>query len=392
MQQTLPKIIYTIITHRGQNRIAIKFDYNLEWINRLRKNTDAKWSKTMQTWHISDTTANRIKCKIPLQKTEPAQNVANKKILITPISTNTLPKIQKSITTPHHKKNAIANCNNHILPKVQQHLILLAYSKSTQKTYLSEMNVFLEQIGKRNADNLTTNNLKAYLQYCLTKLNLSENTIHSRLNAIKFYYEQVCKKEKLFFEIPRPKKPLQLPKILNETELKRLFNAASNLKHKAILFLAYSAGLRVSEVINLRLQDIDREREQLFVHCSKGKKDRYVRLSPLVLDILEQYYKLSNPKPKNYVFESYGSGKQYTIRSAQQIFADCRQKAGIIKSLSFHSMRHSFATHMLEKGIDVIFIKELLGHFDIKTTERYLHIRKDFLINLESPIDNLFKK
>ncbi len=149
--------------------------------------------------------------------------------------------------------------------------------------------------------------------------------------------------------------------------------------------------LRVSEVINLRLQDIDRERKQLFIHCSKGKKDRYVRLSPLVLDVLEQYYKLSPHKPVNYLFESTEPGIPYSSRSAQSIFNQAKIKAGISKTVSFHSLRHSYATHMLEKGVDVIYIKEILGHFNIKTTERYLHVRKEFLINIESPLDGLYK-
>jgi integrase/recombinase XerD len=377
------KIKYALVTHRGESRILVKFPYNQTWINRLRKTTDAKWSKTLQAWHIADTVEHRIKCKIALEheawKTREEKLTAAHK-------TKT-----KNLKAVNYLGKLIDSINAHIIPKVKQHLILLAYSPSTIKTYTNEISIFLQHIGKRNADTLTTDNLKAYLHYCLEKLHLSENTIHSRLNAIKFYYEQVLKKEKLFWEIPRPKKPLQLPKVLSETELKKLFDAANNLKHKAILFVAYSAGLRVSEIINLRLQDIDREREQLFIHCSKGKKDRYVRLSPLVLDVLEQYYKLSKVKPINYLFEGMEKGKPYTIRSAQQIFSDCKNKAGIIKSLSFHSLRHSFATHILEKGVDIRFIKEILGHFDIKTTERYLHIRRDVLINIESPIDSLYK-
>ncbi len=373
-------IQYEIVLHRGESRIAIRFAYNKAWIERLRKNTDAKWSKTMGCWHIADTIANRIKCKLPNPKLE------DKKPLLPKNNT-----ISTSTTTLQYKSKSIADCNLHIIPKVKQHLILVTYSTSTQKTYLNEISVFLQHLGKRKADTLTTDNLKAYLQYCFEKLHLSENTIHSRLNALKFYYEQVLKNEKLFWEIPRPKKPIQLPKVLSETELKKLFDAAANLKHKAILFVAYSAGLRVSEIINLRLQDIDREREQLFIHCSKGKKDRYVRLSPLVLNILEQYYKSCKQKPINYIFESHEQGKPYSVRSAQQIFSDCKRKAGIIKSLSFHSLRHSFATHVLEKGVDVVFIQDILGHFDIKTTKRYLHVRKDFLINIESPIDSLYR-
>ncbi len=408
------KISFKIVQHRGESRIAIRFEYNADWVIRLRKATDAKWSKTMRCWHICNNVENRTKCRLEkiekkelgigenkdhcfnsvrlakkeelairenkeFGKKEKAEikNLANKEVKDKAIS---------------YKARSIADVNAHIIPKVQQQLILLSYSPSTQKTYLNEISIFLKHIAQRDADSLTTQNLRDYLQYCFVKLKLSENTLHSRLNGLKFYYEQVLKNDKLFWEIPRPKKPLQLPKVLGEKELKRLFDAANNLKHKAILFVAYSAGLRVSEVINLRLQDIDREREQLFIHCSKGKKDRYVRLSPIVLDILEQYYKSCKQKPTNFVFESYTQGQPYTIRSAQQIFSDCKRKAGIIKTLSFHSLRHSFATHVLEKGVDVVFIQDILGHFDIKTTKRYLHVRRDFLINIESPIESLYKK
>ncbi len=179
---------------------------------------------------------------------------------------------------------------------------------------------------------------------------------------------------------------------MGEEELRRLFESAVNLKHKAILFTAYSAGLRVSEVINLRLQDIDRERKQLFVYCSKGKKDRYVALSPMLLDVLENYYRMCQPKPANYLFEGDEPGKPFSTRSAQNIFHNAKIKAGISKTISFHGLRHSFATHMLEKGVDVKYIKEILGHFNIKTTERYLHIKREVLVNIESPLDDLYRK
>lgn len=367
----MPTFTYKPILHKGQKRILVLFAYNAQTVATLRQKTNAIWSKTHTAWHIEDTPAHRLKCKLP------ADNIETK-------------IVKKEIIPP--QKTTIQPINKNVLAQVKQHLILKAYSPSTHKTYLTEIAIFLATIGNTAAEEFTVPRLKNYFQYCFEKLHLSENTLHSRINALKFYYEQVLKKDKFFWEIPRPKKAMQLPKVLNETELRRLFNAASNLKHKAILFVAYSAGLRVSEVINLRLQDIDREREQLFIHCSKGKKDRYVRLSPLVLDILEQYYKLSKQKPTNYLFEGHIKGQPYTIRSAQQIFSDCKQKAGILKTVSFHSMRHSFATHLLEKGTDVIFIKEILGHFDIKTTQRYLHLRKEFLINIESPIDSLYKK
>jgi integrase/recombinase XerD len=367
----MSKIIYQLIVHKKQNRISVKFDYNAALIKKLKQTTDAKWSATLKVWHIADNESNRLKCKLPLEKKEE--------------------KVAVKIAVMQSKPGNIAPQNIAILQKLLQQLQLKAYSPGTIRTYTSEVQFFMQTIGKVSAQSLTIEDLKRYIHYCITKLQLKENTIHSRLNALKFLYEQVLGRDRFFIELPRPKKHLQLPRVLGQDELRRLFAAPKNLKHKAILFIAYSAGLRVSEVINLRLQDIDRERQQLFIHCSKGKKDRYVRLSPMVLDVLEQYYKKAGIKPINYLFEGQTKGQPYTIRSAQQIFTDAKHNAGILKSVSFHALRHSFATHLLEKGIDVIFIKDILGHFDIRTTERYLHVRRDVLINIESPIDDLYK-
>jgi integrase/recombinase XerD len=240
---------------------------------------------------------------------------------------------------------------------------------------------------------LTAEDLKRYMVHIMQKEKLSENTAHSRLNALKFYFEQVLGREKFFWEIPRPKKRLQLPKILGEQEISRLFKALTNKKHKAILFTAYSAGLRVSEVVNLKIKNIDSDRMQILIECAKGKKDRYVMLSPVLLDILRVYIQKEQPKPSLYLFENpYQTGVAYNIRSAQKIFQMAKEKAGIKKEISFHSLRHSFATHLLEKGIDIRYIKDLLGHFDIRTTEIYLHVKKEQLINISSPIDDLWEK
>ena len=228
--------------------------------------------------------------------------------------------------------------------------------------------------------------------YAMEKQGIKENTAHSRLNALKFYFEQVLGREKFFWEIPRPKKPLLLPKVLSEGELSRLFNAAGYLKHKAILFTAYSAGLRVSEVIRLQWKHIDRQRGQILIQQAKGKKDRYVILSPILEDILISYYKKSGKKPLKYVFESTTAGTPYSIRSAQAVFQQAKVKAGIKKEIGFHSLRHSFATHLLEKGTDVKYIQELLGHFSIKTTTRYLHVAREKLVVIESPLDQLWKQ
>jgi site-specific recombinase XerD len=250
----------------------------------------------------------------------------------------------------------------------------------------------LHTIKEKPAQDFSVLRLKDYFQYCHTTLKLSENTLHSRINALKFYYEQVLGRDKFFWEIPRPKKPDQLPKVLSENEIGRMFNAVNNLKHKAILFTAYSAGLRVSEVINLKIRDVDSDRMQLFIEKSKGKKDRYVGLSILLLDVLRAYLTSATPRPLKYVFENPGRpGESYSVRSAQQIFHDAKEKARINKNVGIHSLRHSFATHLLEKGIDIKYIKDLLGHFSIKTTERYLHVKKEALINIPNVLDELNK-
>ncbi|MBK9959064.1 MAG: tyrosine-type recombinase/integrase [Chitinophagaceae bacterium] len=184
---------------------------------------------------------------------------------------------------------------------------------------------------------------------------------------------------------------MQLPRLLNETEIARLFNALSNKKHKAMLFTAYSAGLRVSEIVALKITDIDSRRMQIFIERAKGKKDRYVPLSPILLDILRDYIKEYKPRPKRYLFESETTGEAYPTRTAQQIFYNAKNKAGIKKEIGMHSLRHSFATHLLEKGTDIRYIKDLLGHFNIKTTERYLHVSRRELVNIKSPFDDLWK-
>jgi site-specific recombinase XerD len=196
---------------------------------------------------------------------------------------------------------------------------------------------FLQTIKDIPAPQFTVQRIKDYLQYCFEKLKLSENTLHSRMNALKFYYESVLKREKFFWEIPRPKKPLILLKLLNENELSKLFNALTNRKHKAMLFTAYSAGLRVSEITNLKIADVDSKRMQIFIERAKGKKDRYVNLSPMLLDILRKYLLEYKPRPKIYLFESEQTFDAYPTRTVQQIFSTAKQKAGIGKVIGIHS-------------------------------------------------------
>lgn len=362
-------IVYSLITHRNKARILVQFAHNKVLNERMKQVPGAQWSSTLKGWHIPDTEENRNRCGLPAAT---ALMIQQQKVERSAIQISVNNKAQ-------------------LLLYLEQ-LALKKYSKSTLQTYRNEFTQLLQLLGDYDVQHLTPEQLKRYMLYCVVKLQLSENTLHSRLNALKFYFEQVLKKEKFFFEIPRPKKPILLPKLLNETEITKLFNALPNKKHKAMLFTAYSAGLRVSELVNLKIADVDSERMQLFIERAKGKKDRYVNLSPVLLDILRNYIKEYKPKPRNYLFESEQTGTAYPARTVQQIFANAKQKAGIRKDIGIHSLRHSFATHLLEKGTDIKYIKEILGHFNIKTTERYLHVTRKKLVNIVSPFDDLWQK
>jgi integrase/recombinase XerD len=382
----MPAAKYSLVQHKGEARIAVQFAPSQALLQQIKRIAGATWSKTMHCWHIPDTEANRLLCKLPLSKriVAPEKEAAVSKTA-TPISPVIINQPTPGLTA------TLCDANQQHLKNFMQMLHLKAYSPNTQRTYRGEFISFLQTLKNTDAASFDTARLKDYLQYCSIQLKLSENTIHSRMNALKFFYEQCLYREKLFWEIPRPKKPYQLPKLLNEDELARLFNALTNKKHKAMLFTAYSAGLRVSEIVNLKLADIDSKRMQILVQHAKGKKDRYVTLSPVLLDILRAYIKTQKKPPQEYLFESDYNQGPYPIRTVQQIFQIARHKAQIKKDVGIHSLRHSFATHLLDKGTDIRYIKDLLGHFNIKTTERYLHVSKQKLVNIISPLDELWR-
>jgi integrase/recombinase XerD len=399
--------------HNQQECIGIFFS-NLPSLNKVVKNIPGcRFTKTFKCWYVplSEASYNAIAsafktlCKIDdallrsylterKKTTTPVAVPLPQKPAAVSINQPSVPLKTTRVKQPFNTKQTVAvqAVNMHVTAAMRQQLILKAYSPSTIKTYLNEMGQLLQTIGNTGADSLTPEHLKRYLVYCFNTLKLTENTLHSRINALKFYYEQVLGRQKFFWEIPRPKKPSLLPKLLNETALKNLFNALKNKKHKAMLFTAYSAGLRVSEIVNLKIADIDSVRMQVFIQRAKGKKDRYVNLSPVLLDILRNYIRTYSPKPNLYLFESEQSKTSYPTRTVQQIFTNAKNNAGIKKEVGVHSLRHSFATHLLDKGTDIKFIKDLLGHFDIKTTERYLHVSKQQLVNIVSPLDDLMQK
>jgi site-specific recombinase XerD len=232
--------------------------------------------------------------------------------------------------------------------------------------------------------------LRNYLAWCSEAKKISENTIHSRMNAMKFLYEQVLKREKLFLEIPRPQKPQQLPKVISEEKILRGILTVENLKHRTLLLLAYSCGLRVSEVVSIQVKSIDEDRMQVFIQRAKGKKDRVVPLAKSLIPVLKTYKEAY--KPTVWLFENQEKNGPYSSRSAQQVFKDAANMLQLPPYISFHSLRHSLATHLLENGIDISLIQKLLGHHDIRTTLRYTHVADKQVKGIENPLDAIMRK
>lgn len=270
-------------SHNDKKVIWIKFDYDKDLIRQLKNKVKAHWSASQKTWYVVDNPHYRELCGLDA-------DVVGKEVLLK-ISETNMPEFQK----------------------YQNFLTLKGYSQNTVRTYSIEFAQLLYILKDYPVQQLTADRLQSYFLYCHRELKLSENQIHSRINAIKFYYEKVLHKSKMFFDIPRPKKPLLLPKSLNTEEIKRLFAVTENLKHRLILQLCYGMGLRVSEIVNLRLQDIDSHDMKVCIHRGKGKKDRFANLPISILEDLRDYYK--EYRPKAYLFEGQYGG-QYSIRSA----------------------------------------------------------------------------
>lgn len=206
------------------------------------------------------------------------------------------------------------------------------------------------------------------------------------LSAIKFYTQKVLLLEETVSYV-RPKKEKKLPNVLSMNEVMLILKALHNLKHRAILYLTYSSGLRVGEVVRLKTQDIDFERKTLRVSQGKGRKDRLTLLSDTAMDIVQPY--LQQEKPEKWMFPGQHPERHITERTVQKVFEQARAASGIKKRVSIHALRHSFATHLLEGGIDIRFIQELLGHQSVRTTERYTHVSVKDIRRIKSPLDQL---
>ena len=260
------------------------------------------------------------------------------------------------------------------------------YSQSTIKTYTSYFKQFLRYFTNQDLNTITHHQINAYLLELIQFKKISASQQNQRINAIKFYYEKVLGRKREFFNLSRPRKESKLPTILTLEEVDKMFSLTKNQKHKCILMTIYSGGLRRSELIKLKVTDVDSQRMLIKVCGAKGRKDRFTLLAELLVPELREYY--IKYRPKIWLFEGQDGG-QYSATSIEKIFREAVKRAHIRKYVTPHSLRHSFATHLLEQGTNLRYIQELLGHASTKTTEVYTRVASDALRKIRNPLDHL---
>ena len=385
----MKKVLFQPIFHNNTERLAICFDKDQVLDGLVKKIPHAKWSNSDGCWHIPFTrqhcqTAYKALAPYATIDIEMLEKYLNRRKQITEIKqvTGQLAVIKPSTLQFY----AISDDNMRELDKLVKTLQLKTYSRNTIELYKGELLILARLLGEKPITDLTIPQIRAYILWLIKEQGYSESKIHTTINALKFYYEQVLLRPKFFIEIPRPKKPFKLPSVHSGNEVKKLINAKTNLKHKTMLMVAYAGGLRVSEIVKLKVKDIDSERMVIHVRAAKGKKDRQVMLSKKLLAQLREYYKVY--KPLEYLFEGQFGGA-YSERSLQKVFQDAKESSGNDKKGGIHSLRHSFATHLLEQGTDIRVIQELLGHNSLKTTQRYTHVSVRHISQTQSPLDKL---
>lgn len=273
-----------------------------------------------------------------------------------------------------------------MLEKLQTELKLRGFTPITIKTYLRHNQKFLDFI-KKDPEEIKGDDVKTFMAHLISEKNCKPATVNLNLSALKFFYEGILKK-KIFADIKSQKSEKKLPTVLTKEEIKGLLGATRNQKHRLLIEFLYSSGLRVSEVVRIRVDDLDLNEKMGLVKSGKGKKDRNIIISESLIEHLGRYLRKRKQKSE-YVFPGQIHGEPLSIRMAQRIVSNSAKKAGIKKRVFCHALRSSFATHLLESGVDIRYIQSLLGHSNLSTTEIYTKVSTEQLKKIKSPLDDL---
>ena len=341
-----------IIKYRGESRIGVHFEKDADMIARIKQFEESKWSQQLKVWHLPDTEENRIKFKLA------------------------------TVSSLLPSKEGIIQ-----IEKFQLWLRSKRYSERTINTYKDALKSFFVFFNTKAIADLTNEDVIKYNNEFILKNKLSASYQNQITNAIKLYFRTIKYTKIEIDKIHRPKRAKVLPNVLSKEEVKAILEAHSNNKHKMMLSLIYSCGLRSGELLALKPIHIDSKRNIVLLKNAKGQKDRITPLSPKILEMLRTYFK--EYRPIIYLFEGQKAGMPYDARSLQLVLKQALRKTKITKPVTLHWLRHSYATHLLESGTDLRYIQELLGHSSSKTTEIYTHVSTKSIQQIKSPFDDL---
>ncbi|MDP2362141.1 MAG: site-specific integrase [Ignavibacteria bacterium] len=381
-----PKVILKSGKHHNNDVVFLIFPKDAQLIAAVKTLGVACWSQTQRKWYIK-------KNEFDLSK---LFAVLKEKAFIDYSGLN-----EKTIIKKNDEKKETLRIQTSIPLEIEQGLTKLKlwmthkrYSESTIATYLDGAKSFLVFIHPKPIVSVTNEDVVLYVNEYIIKRGLSFSYQNQVVNAIKLFFKEIVRCSLDVDKIERPRRENKLPNVLSKEEVKLILNAHNNIKHKTMLSLIYSCGLRRSELLNLKPTDIDSKRNIIIIKQAKGKKDRIVPLSQKILTMLREYY--SAYKPKTWLFEGQKYGEKYDERSLANVLKQALAKVNITKPVSLHLpagkagwLRHSYATHLLESGTDLRYIQELLGHSSSRTTEIYTHVSTKNIQQIKSPFDDL---
>ncbi len=361
------KVTLQPLRHRGQDSVAIRFSYHPLMNAQVRQLTGCRYSASHRCWYVPRTNGTVAAIRQVVGDLAAVDDTAlRREPPATRPAVSLLPDALRALRL------------------MEQHLHLKGYAHTTERTYLEQFKLFLQFFPTSHPLDLGETEIRTYLLYLVEHRKLSRSAQNQAINAIKFFYEKVMRQEKKTYYLERPMKEQRLPEVLSQREVLALFDACENLKHRVLLMLTYSAGLRRSEVLALRKGDIDFDRQVVLVRGGKGRKDRQTILAARLVPLLKQY--LDEYQPLYWFFEGVGC-QRYTADSLQAVLKRAAARAGMQKNVHLHMLRHSFATHLLEGGTATRYIQVLLGHESPKTTELYAHVTRFALDKIQSPLD-----
>ncbi len=362
MHNRTDKIKVEETVHRGEKRLQLHFHYDEQLIDKVNNLPGVRWSATMHCWHVPFKTdySDYLNSTFGDKAWFRDENKKTKKRITTEVKD--------------------------LLEDFRVYMQTQRYSKVTIRTYINQLEQFFSFYYDKPVHEIVNEDIVKYNQQHILKNRYSWTFQNQTVSALKLFYQKQIDKTLDIEAIERPRKEKNLPEILSKKEIKYILDNIKNIKHKTIIAVIYSAGLRISEVINLRVKDIDSSRMLIHIKHAKGNKDRVVGLSAKLLVLLREYYRIY--RPGDFLF--YGqSDENYSPTSIRKFFNIAVKKAKIGKKVTVHTLRHSYATHLLEAGTDLRYIQNLLGHNSSKTTEIYTHVSRKNITDIKSPFDSL---